>query len=366
MCITLWLPNELLAEIIQNVSDTDLASLCHVCKLFHALVLPSLLRNVVLHIRDSSIEITDAFCLGIIENPARAESVLSLTLINGSLPLVPAKDLLIQSLKLMRNLESLSIDDIHAFGVVSCLPSLTFPKLSSCFFIEAHPEIWSPHMIGALGYDESWNLHAIEFLSRHPTIAQLRLRSAPCKSNIPAGTLLPEMRYFQGSSWSLALFSKRSLVALRTAWPVLMSSVGRNFDELTSPNITSLYIEHLCTDYVSMAIRHLSAHMPRLEKIKLCCCNTKSSTGMDLELEETLFFIGLFLSRFERLAYVAFNYDLDSLGVDAGRGRRALETWPKLSQTLRGISIGDKAELKVGETWEGCSGEAFDAAAGFF
>ncbi|KAJ7619653.1 hypothetical protein FB45DRAFT_931324, partial [Roridomyces roridus] len=362
ICITLWLPNELLAEIIHNVSDTDLASLCRVSKLFHALVLPSLLRNVVLQIRDSSIEIADAFCLGIIENPARAESVLSLTLINGSLPLVPAKDLLIQSLKLMQNLETLSIDDIHAFGVVSCLPSLTFPKLSSCFFIEAHPDTWIPHMTAALGYDESWNLHVIEFLSRHPTVTQLRLWSTSHDSNIPAGTLLPEMRYFQGSFWSLALFSKRSLVALRTAWPVWILSVGRNFDELTSPNITSLYIEHLSADQITTVIMHLSVHMPRLEKIKLCCCDVPKT-----RIEGIVFFIAtIFLPRFERLAYLALNHDPRSLGLDPYDCRMALGPQAKVSQTLRGICVGDMAELKVGETWEGCSREAFDAAAGFF
>ncbi|KAJ7619657.1 hypothetical protein FB45DRAFT_931345 [Roridomyces roridus] len=345
MRITRWLPNEVLTEIIQNALRADQATLCRVSKLFHALALPSLNRTVVLHTNDSSICIPEAFCSAIIRNPERADSVRSLTFVQESYDAVHPEpsETLMESLKLMRKLEHLSLEDHRPHGVVPRLTSLTFPNLLSCILLGGNTEDRSLHITG--------------FLSRHPTITHLRLRPPPGEDlPVPDGSLLPRLQCYDGGLGWLPSFSARSLAAVRTVWTVEFPSLANKLSALTSPALT-LSIDFVQGDQITRLLDQLLTHLPHLGILKLLCWR--------MSTEEILTQITASLPRFRRLEYLAYDYLPGHSPDDADNDREVLKTWASVCPILKGSCIGEIAARKVGEQWEECSRSVFDTDAGF-
>ncbi|KAJ7619656.1 hypothetical protein FB45DRAFT_1096004 [Roridomyces roridus] len=346
MCITLRLPNEVIAEIVQNALKSDQTTLCRVSKIFHALVLPILDRTVVLDLfRQGALE---AFCSAIVRNPQRADSVRSLTFLHGyslSDP-GPLKDLLMECLNLTRRLEHLSIKDLRPTGVGSCLSSLTFPALMSCF----------------LDTRVAWQPSVAEFLSRHPTITHLRLWSviAPDSPHIPEGTLLPELQYYHGALSLLCPFLAHSLVAVQTSWSAETIGLGRlALTVQTNPDLT-LCFDCVSPTPVSELLLHVSTHMPRLKNLKL-------RTWIGGITAETVNHITAHLPRFESLEYLAFEDAIarPGLTLDVDSSREALRIWVDICPTLRGCCIDQIGWRKDPEKWEECSKSVFDTESGF-
>ncbi|KAJ7619624.1 hypothetical protein FB45DRAFT_1062986 [Roridomyces roridus] len=341
----MWLPNEVLTEIIQNAPRADQTTLCRVSKLFHELVLPILLKKVAFSLWKSRPGALEAFCRTMIRNPARADSARSLTFLNISFDDFPAKGLLIECLKLMRQLEHFCIRDFRPLGVGSCLANLDLPNLWSCT-LEFHAE--------------SWELHVAKFLTRHPTITHLRLymwtldRDEP----LPQGTLLPRLQYYHGQLHLLGAFSKQSLVAVQTSWmeqaPSLIEKLG--------PNLASLSIDSFFAAQIPDAIIHLSTHMSQLEKLQLHCSDARATAAMAND-------INAYLPRFKRLAYLVFMINYNPQGKDSLLNsdieRGALAAWETICPTLRGCCTGRTAWRKVGEKWEECGMKVLHAEAGF-
>ncbi|KAJ7619645.1 hypothetical protein FB45DRAFT_162164 [Roridomyces roridus] len=218
MCITVWLPNEVLTEIIQNALKADQARLCRVCKLLHALALPILNRDVTL--RPDSLELQDpeAFCSSIIQSPIRADSVHSVTLINRSSYSVRTKELIIECLQVMQRLDHLCIDDSR------------------------------PELVARLHGDDT---------------------------RIADGTLLPKLQFYRGPIRFLRCFSAHSLIAVRTVWNAPAPSLVELLAAQTGPNV-ALDIDFMSeTEVVGILVR-LSTHMPHLKKLKLRCGDRNS------------------------------------------------------------------------------------------
>ncbi|KAJ7619647.1 hypothetical protein FB45DRAFT_1095995 [Roridomyces roridus] len=349
VCITLRLPNEVLTEIIRNAPKADQATLCRVCKFFYALALPVLNREVVLRHEDLRVQQLEAFCSALIQSPVRADSVRTLTFTNGYSYSVRGEDLIVESLRIMRKLKHISIGDFRPHGgVISRLGSLTFPNLLSSFFIHAHPD--------------SWKFDISRFLSRHPTITHLHLwyDAHGEVTHIPDGTLLPKLQCYHGPLPLLRYFSKRRLVAVRTAW-TRRSSLVEQLATQTGPNLI-LEIDDLSGAQVLEVLICLSTHMWYLKKLKLRCWEGNSMTAAD-----TVNQITAYLPRFESLAYIALSYDRPGLPVDIDedKDRKALQVWANTCPTLRGSSIGEVAWRKVGDEWEECSTRVLDTEAGF-
>ncbi|KAJ7619643.1 hypothetical protein FB45DRAFT_1063000 [Roridomyces roridus] len=347
MCITRWLPNEILNEIIQNAPKSDQATLCRVSELFHALVLPIVNQTVVLRTDNCSLQVLEAFCCAMIRNPARADSVRSLTFMNGSPNDVPAEDVLIKSLELMRRLEHFSITDLRPVGVISRLATLTFPNLLSCTL----PGVTTT----------TWNLHFAHFLSRHLTITHLCLGCIDQQNLDPApqGILLPRLQYYSGALQLLFAFPMHSLVAVRALWSVRSPSLVKRFSTLSCPNLTSFHIDNFFGGQAPAILTHLSTHMPHCENLKL---HTYGS-GLSIEFVND---ISVQLPRFERLAYLLFTaHESDPAGVDSDIQRSAFRAWANICPTLRGCCLDDRGWRKVGGTWEECSGEVIHLEAGF-
>ncbi|KAJ7619630.1 hypothetical protein FB45DRAFT_931257, partial [Roridomyces roridus] len=350
MRITRWLPSEVLTEIIHNAPRADQATLCRVSKLFHALALPNLNRRVVIRPGKLSLQALEAFPLSMIRNPARADSVRSLTFLeNGSLnhDSLHAQALLIECLKLMRKLEHFCIRDFRPLGVGSYLADLDFPNLWSCT-LECHAE--------------SWELNIARFLTRHPTITHFRLymwigihgRHDP----LPQGTLLPRLQYYHGPLHLLCGFSKHSLVAVQTSWTGHTPSLIPELGAQTGPNLASLSIDYIRMAQISDVIIFLSKHMWQLQKLQLRCWQWMLGIASD---------INACLPRFKHLTYLAFSTsdESDDAVGNWDNERRAFEMWTNTSSSLRGCGIGQTACRKVDQKWEDCSKEAFYSEAGF-
>ncbi|KAJ7619669.1 hypothetical protein FB45DRAFT_1033520 [Roridomyces roridus] len=312
--ITLWLPNEILTQVIQNAPKCDQATLCRVSRLFYGLALPSLNRTVTLCTVGFNVEVLEAFSSALIQNPERADSVRSLTFINGCSSTVPTEDILIQSLTLMRRLEHLSIDDSQA------------------------------HMY-------AWELNIEQFLSRHPTITHLRLGSEIGQNvdsaDLMEGTLLPKLQYYHGMLRLLGAFSTHSLLALRTSWTLQNRDLVQNLVAQTNPNL-SLCIECLFEHQLSDILIQLPARMPQLKKLKLLGWDRMVMSAMSVP--DTVDQITAYLTRFECLTYLALNHVFDQ-GSSAVDNRKALQVWANACPTLRGGGIGEMAGRKVGEQW---------------
>ncbi|KAJ7605219.1 hypothetical protein FB45DRAFT_493294 [Roridomyces roridus] len=355
MRITRWLPNEVLTEIIQNAPRADLVTLCRVSKLFHALALPSLNQTVVLETSMRRREVLEAFCRAIMQSPERADSLRSLSFTSGYLyRSLPAEDSLIESLRLMRRLEHLVIQDFRPLGVVSCLARLTFPNLLS--FSLTYPA-------------SGWKTHVEDFLSRHPTITHLRLWLIGGEDPVPEGALLPKLQYYHGTARLLSAFSKHRLQCVRTAWaenadvPVTCASIViEKLGVQASPNLASLSIVCINATQASDAIIHLSNHTSHLQKLKLHSYARYITRAMVNDITACL-------PRFERLKYLLFDYAHkgDRLVYDVGEDEEPeiLKTWANSSSTLRGCRFCEIACVKVGQKWEECSPEELDAEAGF-
>ncbi|KAJ7619658.1 hypothetical protein FB45DRAFT_931348 [Roridomyces roridus] len=359
--ITLWLPNEVITEIFLHLPRADHLTLCRVSKLFHGLVLPILLQKVVLKPKWSNSSTLKAFCTALIENPARADSVRSLTFINRAPYYAVAEDFLIQTLKLLRRLKHIWIEDSRTDGVVSHLSALILPDLSSCFFPRAD-------------YPDAWKRDVAQFLSRHPTITQLHLWHEP-DARFTEGTasVLPNLQYYSGSLHLLRFLSTDNLVVVRTTWtaqsPIFVQILGAQ-----TGHDFSLCIECPLVEKVAQVLVQLSTHMPRLQKLRLTGLDPRLrdytvpynfNSNPTTTMSETLNQITKCLPRFERLAYLALALHHTARLPSTVKVDEALRNWADACPTLRGGCIGKKTWMDVGDQWEACSREEFDTEAGF-
>ncbi|KAJ7619632.1 hypothetical protein FB45DRAFT_931270 [Roridomyces roridus] len=264
-----------------------------------------------------------------------------------------AEALLMECLKLMRQVERFSLRDFRPLRIGSCLPSLHFLNLWSCTLAF---------------HAESWESHVANFLTRHPTITHLGLKMWTANGRgplqLPQGTLLPRLQYYHGPLHLLCGFSKHSLRAIRTSWnggdP---SSFIENLRAQTGPDLGSLSLCNLAAAKVSDVLVHLSKHMSHLEKLELHFWDAPTNTAAIVNN------INAYLTRSKRLAYLAMAFstpdESDDAVVNSGNERRAFEMWTKTSPSLRGCCIGQTAWRKVGQKWEDCSKKVFLSEVGF-
>ncbi|KAJ7619644.1 hypothetical protein FB45DRAFT_931304 [Roridomyces roridus] len=334
MRITRWLPNEVLGQIIQNAPRADQATLCRVSKLFHALVLPYLLRTVFFE-TTSEAGFSDRHPVGCALLSYRNSSSRS-----------EPPEALIKSLKLMRKLEHLRLDD---YLLASHLANFTFPNLFSCTLF--------------VGNAESESLHIPQFLSRHPTITHLRLPHVTGEDlefpapefPLPDGCLLPRLQFYDGAVGWLPSFSTRSLAAVRTNWTVKLPSLVKKLSALTSSALT-VSLGFVSGDQIPTLLEELSIHLPHLGVFKLNCWGRPGDEEILTQLTATL-------PRFKCLEYLEHEYRPGRWPVDVHHDRTTLQTWANICPTLKGACIREIASRKIGENWEKCSKKEFDTAA---
>ncbi|KAJ6510758.1 hypothetical protein C8R45DRAFT_965109 [Mycena sanguinolenta] len=189
MEISRWLPNEVLAHVIQHSPKADQAALCRVSKLFRDLCLPVLYR--VVRIQNPSY--ITSFCSGIIENPSRAQAVRSFTL---GLRYQDSRinircDLVLAALKLMLRSDHLSISgstlDNHHWAIL--LEEAYLPELISCDF-------WIPNVL------PTPPLHLLAlFFARHSTLKRVQFHSGcDLVASQSVRVSLPNLEFYKGDA----------------------------------------------------------------------------------------------------------------------------------------------------------------------
>ncbi|KAJ7608220.1 hypothetical protein FB45DRAFT_1130102 [Roridomyces roridus] len=364
--ITLWLPNEVLTEIIQHAQKSDQAALCRISKLFHALVLPVLNRVIVLSPYRRSASYQSNFCQSLIEHPDRTDVVRSLTIrfrVNDwfghgqDWVAQIDQDLLFESMKLMKNLEYLSLGsprdssaEPEVASVFARLACLSFPKLSHCSII-------MPHEMPAI----------TQFLAGNPSITRLNLPVEPWHAFEPGRNLLPNLRQYVGPTSLLRSLATRGLRAARVV-PERELTAGnvQAVEALTNPDLPFVLSVELARAWVSedaiqTSLLLVSAEMPYIQRLQVRASRkSRFATA-------TFNRITTHLSHFTQIAYFSLTYINYRAGFfDAGeREEAAMRTWAAACPTLQGCCIERFAWRKVGEQWERCTTQAFDIQAGF-
>ncbi|KAJ6510755.1 hypothetical protein C8R45DRAFT_395776 [Mycena sanguinolenta] len=196
MDISRWLPNEVIVQIIQHSAQADQAILARASKLFHDLCLPILYR--VVKIADFPDTIA-SFHSAIIENPSRADVVRSFTLVRphdnlNHFSIQSRRDLLIATLKLMLNLDHLSVSRmaLNEYYRRILLAECNFPRLSSC-------DIWVPRYSSTTPPADL----VAGFLARHPNLKRVHLHSHPAMDVDVEPSVrisLPNLEYYAGDA----------------------------------------------------------------------------------------------------------------------------------------------------------------------
>ncbi|KAJ7612172.1 hypothetical protein FB45DRAFT_1065534 [Roridomyces roridus] len=358
MLITRWLPNEVLAEIIEHLPREDQATLCRASKLFHALTLPVLTRTVAFAMNQvvkSSPWIY--FCLGVVEHPERGAAVRSFTFTD--LTYRPkyrdsAYVLLFDSLALMNGLEYLSLDSYAAAEIILPeLARLTFPRLTSFRLTVSERE--------TRGSDVA------EFLTRHLTLTRLRLWDVdstrhPVRSSDWTNPFLPNIQHYCGPPEFLHGFSTRSL---QSAWIITPDSRNlkavRSLMDPEQPFALTTITRHgeTETDLASVAkdlssVTSLQILRWVISRVDLVQMNQVTS----------------YLARLTRLKYFTlgnFNHGdyFEGFVMDASRDPQVIETWAEACPTLKSCCLSLKAWRKAEGGWEECTKETYDIEAGF-
>ncbi|KAJ7612162.1 hypothetical protein FB45DRAFT_939998 [Roridomyces roridus] len=211
MVIARWLPNELLARIIDYAPRPDQAALCRVSKLFHALTLPVLYREIEIDTTEQPAIVIESFCSAMMK-PGRAEVARQFILTFGtdeeffSNPVLRLYGGLTGSIRLMHKLEHLHLIDLstsppNAFSYL--FREITFPRLSI-------------FRLGLQTGNKEYSAALVQFFARHPNITEVCLWMPELPwSTTAVGSCLPNLQQYEGSAEFLPHISSRGVKCAR-------------------------------------------------------------------------------------------------------------------------------------------------------
>ncbi|KAJ7643594.1 hypothetical protein FB45DRAFT_1020425 [Roridomyces roridus] len=362
MLITLWLPNEVLTEIIRCTPQSDQATLCRVSKLFHALVLPILNREVVFIFQDNDCschQLLENFSRAFLENPERADAAQFTSICRSRDSDAKINiDLLLQAMKLMNNLEHLSFHDWHQPTIAArlAMARLMFPRLSFC------------RMMGDFSASDA--AHLVAFFAQHPSITRVCMlsrglgHSDDSESFEPQQSILPHLKQYEGRQLLFHKLATRELRAVRFG----------PCNQLTTSDVQTLKarIDHAFPLILSLRLldggletarEHilspLSAGIPNIRSLQL------QTPPIDSSCMGPLKDMAMQLAQFRHIAYFAVT-DRRHQFLDVASAEAVFQTWTAASPTLQGCCIGEVALMKVDEKkWEQWSVDEFEEQAGF-
>ncbi|KAJ7625848.1 hypothetical protein FB45DRAFT_1060464 [Roridomyces roridus] len=323
--ITRRLPNELLIEIIDNVPESDLASLCRVSKLLHALTLPFLNHAIVLVVYYGAPFIT--FCSALVANPTRGSALRALTIRPRSTVSDRELDLLVEAMKLMSRLE-----ELHLSVAALCpkLSLLTFPRLLTCEF----RFLPSCHDV-------------VQFLTRHATITHLTARLGVAYSSTDIPTIsLPGLVHLEASSHIFKLVVSPSLPAMRLFWSHPADIHHANFVDQTvlafkaltngdAPFISYQHLVNMCGVGCCAILDSLSRHMQYTTSL---CLRVDSIDYVN--------YIAQIIPRFSKLEYLALECHY---GLPVTRAKMEA-AWLLVRDRVDGGTIGSLKACRIDHT----------------
>ncbi|KAJ7736202.1 hypothetical protein DFH07DRAFT_843031 [Mycena maculata] len=344
------LPNEIITEIIRDVSMVDHATLCRVSKLFNALSLPFLNRTIVGRLDNNHVHVLKAFCTALIAHPFRADTIRSLTFVGRGYIWTEdseSRELWLQSMKLMRRLEHLSIDSTRVVGqLVPKLSLLNFPRILRCS-LKIPADMWHVDVVAA-------------FLKTHATLTHVRIYI-----NGPIGhqsVFLPNLQYFDGYMAHLPSIVTQHLKAVRILWRIgglEIDNFVKKLASMTDPKIPfiSSHRFHTSLDDTSRILTALSTRMQHTTTLQInYLVDDQSAIGHVTER----------LWQFRRLLYLAFDYiyRIPDSDEDVAYRQDTLQACANACPTLKACSLFARAWRKVDDMWQEYPMEDFLIEAG--
>ncbi|KAJ7932833.1 hypothetical protein B0H13DRAFT_1954858 [Mycena leptocephala] len=331
-CISEWLPNEVIFQIIEAVQPHDQPALCRTCKLFHALGVPILYRVVHLD-KWTSIVV--------------AELVRSLTVTvdyTGNTRHLETR--LSECSKRLLRIEELYIDSQYIWRTQSQLLSFTFPDLVHCTFSS---------------YVKSPDPIITSFLTRHPALKSVRIpRSTGIEhwSSPSARIPLPNLQRVLGPCNFLPFITASGLKAVHLQWYdtdpeqtfILLKGMTRNDVPFVCVNVCG-------NDQFMPIMDSVSRHIPHTRTLFF------KVPGV-LRPDETQ--LKKYLSSFIDLAFwgiqplVGCPTFMENEAEDQIMAQGLRESCP----TLQACSFGKDAWRKVNGTWEKFPAKEFSILAG--
>ncbi|KAJ7490807.1 hypothetical protein FB451DRAFT_1361557, partial [Mycena latifolia] len=303
--ISRWLPNEIIAEIIQAAPKSDQASLCRVSKLFHALCLPILYR--VVHLQTSAS--VEAFCTAVLSNTALSELVRSFTSGFGRGPFhLRTGHLVVKSSKSLLQLQCLSVNiSLLEQEHLQELLRSTFPHLVQCD-LGTHIYHWT-----STEREDS----LASFLLRHPSLETLHIQD----------WLYGQIQVWPSTSARIPL---RHLQKLRCPVRIVPSIVSDTLKEArldwydAEPNeveaifvalksMARMDIPFICRNdsgdkFVFEIMNSLSRNIPHTKVLELKLLESSGNNGTSSELPPNLRKLGVFIV--EILSYAPTQHQL--------------------------------------------------------
>ncbi|KAJ6511017.1 hypothetical protein C8R45DRAFT_1207790 [Mycena sanguinolenta] len=355
MEISRWLPNEVLADIIQHSPKVDQASLSRVSRLFHNLCLPVLYS--IIEIRHPDICVL--FVSAIVENPSRADLVRSFAVDFSHDPTIlptPCSDLVLASLKLMPRLDHLflcafALDGRHA---VILFEEFNFPQLTSC-------DIWAPWGTygGSLTTKQKSDSVAL-FLARHSTLKRVHIH--PAEMLVPSRSIrasLPNLQCYSGYAALIPTIDASGLQSAHLNWfnNADTEEIILAISLMAKPDFPFVFSHTYLGDPrdspLNLIVTSMSKHIPHTRILRL-----RSLTAtFEIAAQDAICHVTKCLPHFTDLVYLTMEWGINPSTADnllSDMGRTAVEGWGNACPTLEACRLNHYAWRKDNGRWEEC------------
>ncbi|KAJ7717362.1 hypothetical protein DFH07DRAFT_785185 [Mycena maculata] len=347
--ISLWLPNELITEIIEALTRSDRAALCRVSKLLHGLGVPVLYRVV----KVTKLPQIETFCSAVLSNPMLTGLVQSFTVsaagshsfeeiiqyiaVSGTFPVQTSSslsDLLRDPVRALSRLQYLSLDHEMMFKEqFDALLGCTFPSLASC-------DTWNQRTpIDTFAF----------FLARHSAMTYLRIHLG-AKFESPFVIPLPSLQHFEGPVELIPWISTRRLRHARIDWGFFPKAHNIEasivaLGSLTCSDIPVVISSSWCGGNFLKIIDSVSRYIPHTKALITPASNLN---------DEQIVHVGNCLLRFTSLEFLSVeSSSFLSMGrTECADYRTAAQNIGNLCPTLTAYLVGNEAWNNASGTWE--------------
>ncbi|KAJ7687651.1 hypothetical protein B0H17DRAFT_1203541 [Mycena rosella] len=353
--ISQWLPNEIIAEIVQAAPRSDQASLCRVSKLFHDLCLPILYGVVDLEADASVADFGDI----VLSNAALAGLVRSYSVdypkAGMSMDAVTSfSPILVDSSKAFVRLEALSIS--YMLLTATDLENLfrwTFPHLVRCSL--------GMHTASSHWSDTEQRHTFASFLIRHPGLENLYIQLGPHSLERSSGVVrIPLLRLQQLRCPSRILSSivAPGIKQVELYWDDSgldeVDTIVLALKAMIPSDVPFICSNEACDKNLPAVVDSLSRNLPHTRTLRLCLYYSP--------MKEVIDHLKSCLPCFTGLAFLSVQYS--SMVNSPREEEEQLNVLSDACPTLEACRLHHRAWRKVDGMWETYPLTDFDALAG--
>ncbi|KAJ7684215.1 hypothetical protein DFH06DRAFT_1462593 [Mycena polygramma] len=354
--ISRWLPNEIISEIAEVASSSDLAALCRTCKLFHAIGTPVLYRAV--YLRSESVE---GFCSTVLNDTAKFAGLVRSFATSKYYIVIPdfQQSSMFKCLKTLSRLENLSIDGYGLHTARRKAMSCTFPHLLRCI-LSIKDRHWT-----SLQQEYS----VVSFLIRHPALKSIEIVDslhAEIWPSTSARIPLLNLERIRAPPRFLPSVFASGLREARLEWlerdPIepVFSILG----PMTRSDVPFVYSNFCYSDQCAEIVDSMSRNVPYVRTLHM-----DASLLDETWREETIEHLMESLPRFTDLESfgiqtVSGRHPRATFGEDEAQDQIVVQGFGNVCLTLRMCRLNTNAWRKINGIWERFPVEDFAALAG--